>query len=152
MRAALVVLGLLLAVVAVGAEPEQPAPAPTPPAQTLKLNLDGLLDFQQERGHAEFDLGLRREIWSDPMVRLAMGLAREEAAATRGGLVGADRGPWTATSLLMNMPGADPRLILSGPFARDWHELTTQEKIGRISEGVVYWGLIIGIVSSLHRP
>lgn len=51
---------------------------------------------------------------------------------------------------LMAFPTADPRLVLAGPLAPDWHELTTQEKIGRVSEGVVYWGLIVGILASLR--
>ena len=81
------------------------------------------------------------------MVRLAYWISREEASQMRGGPV-----PLTATNLLITMPGADPRLVLAGPFAPDWRDLTTQEKIGRISEGAVYWGLIVGILSSFHRP
>ncbi len=143
---------LLASATASGQEPPAAPPSPTPaaaPARTLTLNLNDLVEFQQERGHAEFDLGMRRELWQDPMVRLAIGLAREQSAETRGGLVGAP-GPWSATSLLVTVPGADPRLVLAGPFASDWHELTPQEKVGRVAEQAVYLGLIIGILSNLR--
>ena len=91
--------------------------------------------------------GPRRAMWDDPMTRLAFGMVREQASQMRWGPL-----PLTATGRLVPMPGAYPRLVLSGPFASDWNDLTPQEKIGRISEGVVYWGLIIGILSSFHRP
>lgn len=124
-------------------------PETSPPAATrpFKLNLKELVELREERGHAEFDLGLRRAMWDDPMIRLAFGMAREQASQMRWGPL-----PLTATSRLIPMPGADLRLVLSGPFASDWHELTPQEKIGRIGEGVVYWGLIFGILSAIHRP
>ena len=142
----------LLLAAAVGAQQPPQAPSATPPpapARTLKLSLKDLVEFQQERGHAEFDLGMRRELWQDPMVRLAMGVTREQAAGARGGLVGAP-GPWSATSVFMTMPGADPRLVLAGPFASDWHDLTPQEKVGRVAEQAVYLGLIVGILSNLR--
>jgi hypothetical protein len=152
MRGGFATLGLLvLAAAALGADepPVVPPPDTSPPPATrpLKLDLNELVELQEERGHAEFDLGFRRAIWKDPMVRLAFGISREQASQMRWGPV-----PLTATNRLITMPGADLRLVLSGPFASDWHDLTPQEKIGRISEGVVYWGLIIGILSSLHRP
>ena len=152
MRGGFATLGLLLlAAIAPAAEepPVVPTPDTSPPPATrpLKLDLNELVELQQERGHAEFDLGLRRATWKDPMVRLAFGISREQASQMRWGPV-----PLTATNRLITMPGADLRLVLAGPFASDWHDLTPQEKIGRISEGVVYWGLIIGILSSLHRP
>jgi hypothetical protein len=153
-RVALATLGMLLGcAVMVSAEEPQAQPTPgtpqAPPARALKLNLNDLLELQQERGHAEFDTALRRELWKDPMIRLAIGVSREQAAAARGGLVGYP-GPWSAANLLVTMPGADPRLVLAGPFASDWRDLTTGEKIGRTAEGVVYLGLIVGILSSLH--
>jgi hypothetical protein len=129
--------------------PAAPASSPTPPPRTLTLNLNDLIGFQQERGHAEFDLGMRRELWRDPMVRLAVGLAREQAAAMRGGLVGAPA-LWTSTGNLVPMPGANPRLVLAGPFASDWNDLTVQEKVGRVAEQAVYLGLIVGILSNLR--
>src|SRR3990170_8050595 len=152
MRGGFATLGLLLlATAALGGDepPVVPTPDTSPPPATrpLKLDLNELVELQQERGHAEFDLGLRRATWKDPMVRLAFGISREQASQMRWGPV-----PLTATNRLITMPGADLRLVLAGPFASDWHDLTPQEKIGRISEGVVYWGLIIGILSSLHRP
>ncbi len=150
MRTGFAILGLLLvAIVALGADEPQAVPAPeaspAPPPRTLKLNLRDLLEVQQEQGHAEFNLGLRREIWSDPMVRLTYWISREQASQMRGGPM-----PLTANGFLMAFPTADPRLVLAGPFAPDWRDLTTQEKIGRISEGVVFWGLIVGIFSSLR--
>jgi hypothetical protein len=151
MRASLAILALLVLSTAALASDEPPAAptpetSPPPPPQVLKLDLNEIVDLRQERGHAEFDLGLRREVWRDPMVRLAFFVTREEASQMRGGPV-----PLTATNSLINMPSADLRLVLAGPFAPDWRDLTTQEKIGRISEGVVYWGLVVGILSSLHR-
>ena len=151
MRTGLATLGLLLlAIAALGVDEPQavpaPGPSPAPPPRTLKLNLRDLLEVQEGQGHAEFDLGLQREMWKDPMVRLAFFMSREEASQMRGGPV-----PLTTTNSLVTMPSADLRLVLAGPFAPDWRDLTTQEKIGRISEGVVYWGLIVGILSSLHR-
>jgi hypothetical protein len=153
-RLAVATLGLVLGCVAIvnAQEPQvQPTPgtADAPPERTLKLNLNDLLELQQERGHAEFDTALRRELWKDPMIRLAIGISREQAATARGGLVGY-RGPWSAANLLVTMPGVEPRLVLAGPFASDWRDLTTGEKIGRATEGVVYLGLIAGILSSLH--
>jgi hypothetical protein len=151
-RAGFATLGLLLLAAAAPAADEAAAvrtPDATPPAVVLplKLNLKDLVELREERGHAEFDLGLRRTMWDDPMTRLAFGMAREQASQMRWGPL-----PLTATGRLVPMPGADPRLVLSGPFASDWRDLTPQEKIGRISEGVVYWGLIIGILSSIYRP
>jgi hypothetical protein len=150
MRIGFVTVGvLLLAIAVLGADEPPPVAAPqlspTPPPRTLKLNLRDLLEVQQEQGHAEFNLGLRREIWRDPMVRLAYWISREQASQMRGGPM-----PPNANGFLMAFPTADPRLVLAGPFAHDWHELTTQEKIGRVSESVVYWGLIVGILSSLR--
>ncbi len=155
-RYALGIVALLVplaAAPAAGQEAPTAPPSPTPapaPQKRITLNLNDLIGFQQERGHAEFDRGMRLELYRDPMVRLAIGLAREQAAATRGGLVGAQGGPWTATSLLVTIPGADPRLVLAGPFAFDWHELTTQERIGRVAEQGVFLGLLVGILSGLH--
>jgi hypothetical protein len=150
-RTALVIVSsLLFAATAFGQGPSSPTSTPGPETQRkLTLNLNDLIEFQQERGHAEFDIGARRELWQDPMVRLAVGLAREQAAGTRGGLVGA-HGAWNASSLLVTMPGADPRLVLAGPFASDWHELTPQEKVGRVAEQAVYLGLIVGILRNLR--
>ncbi len=152
-RHALAIVVLTLAAMPAGAqEPASPQPTPAPvpvPARKMTLSLKDLIEFQQERGHAEFDMGMRRELWADPMVRLSIGMARQQEAATRGGLVGAP-GPWSATSLLVTTPGADPRLVLAGPFASDWHELTPQEKVGRVAEQTVYLGLIVGILSSLR--
>jgi hypothetical protein len=145
-----IVSSLLFAATALGQNASSPSATPGPdPNRKLTLNLNDLIEFQQERGHAEFDVGARRELWQDPMVRLAVGLAREQSAETRGGLVGS-HGPWNATSLLVTMPGADPRLVLAGPFATDWHELTPQEKVGRVAEQAVYLGLIIGILRNLR--
>ena len=80
------------------------------------------------------------------MVRLSVGVAREEAAARRGGLVGYPA-PYSATAMMSLPPGPDLRRVLAGPFASDWHDLSTQEKFGRIAEGAVYYGLIYGILS-----
>ena len=152
MRAGFATLGLVLLAAAAPATDEPTAvrpPEATPPPVMLpfKLNLKDLVELREERGHAEFDLGFRRAMWDDPMTRLAFGMAREQASQMRWGPL-----PLTATGRLIPMPGSDLKLVLSGPFASDWNDLTPQEKIGRISEGVVYWGLIIGILSSIYRP
>ena len=147
----LVLLGSILT--ARGAE-RVPTPLPEhtstaeAPERLLSLNLDRVLD-QDERGHSESDLSLRREIWSDPMVRLAFGIGREEAAARRGGLVGYPV-RFTAGGLRAPLPGADLRLVLSGPLAADWHDLSTPEKIGRVAETVVCYAMIFGILRGLH--
>jgi hypothetical protein len=151
-RSVFATLGVLLFAAAATAADEPAAvgtPEATPPAATrpFKLNLNELVELREERGHAEFDLGFRRATWDDPMTRLAFGVAREQASQMRWGSL-----PLNATSRLIPMPATDLRLVLSGPFGSDWSDLTPQEKIGRVGEGVVYWGLIIGILSSLHRP
>jgi hypothetical protein len=93
-------------------------------------------------------LSLRREAWSDPMVRLAFGIGREEAAAGRGGLVGYPV-PFAAGGLQAPLPGADLRLVVSGPFAADWHDLSPQEKVARVAETVVSYGIIFEILRGL---
>ncbi|HVN32464.1 MAG TPA: hypothetical protein VMT45_10810 [Thermoanaerobaculaceae bacterium] len=151
MRAFLVTLGFLLVALASAVAEEPPGPTPPAPAAAaaarFKLDLANLLALPEEGGHAEFNLGLRRESWNDPMVRLAYALGREQASQMRFDVM-----PWTANDWLLAMPGPGLGQVLAGPFASDWHDLTPQEKIGRISEGVVYWGLFIGILSSIHRP
>jgi hypothetical protein len=151
MRAAFVTLGFLLVALVPAVAEEPPAPTPQAPAAgaptPFKLDLANLLALPDEEGHAEFNLGLRREFWNDPMVRLAYDLRREQASQMRFDVM-----PWTANDWLLAMPGPDLGQVLAGPFASDWHELTPQEKIGRISEGVVYWGLFVGILSSIRRP
>jgi len=147
----LVLFASLLAAAAGAADP--PAlPTPAPPGvvnRPLTLNLDHLLDGIPEQGHAEFDNAVRRDLWNDPMARLALAVGREEAAARSGRGI-AFPAPLAATSVLVTVPGADPRLVLSGPWAADWADLTTQEKIGRIAEGAVYAGLIVGILRGLR--
>ncbi len=154
MRTILPLLASLLVTGVAAAEPPAPTPAPgqgVPPAATrrLSLDLDTVLAPPQERGHAEFDSSLRRVWWSDPMVRLSFGLAREEAASHGSGIV-STRPPMTAAGLLAVPPGADMRLVLAGPFASDWHTLSGQEKFGRIAESAVYYGLIIGLVHAMR--
>jgi len=145
------VLVSFVAAAALAADPP-PAPTPTPPGvvnRPLTLNLDRLPDLEADHGHAEFDSTVRRELWNDPMARLAIAMGREEAAARTGRGI-AFPAAFSASSLLVTVPGADPRLVLSGPWASDWHDLTTQEKIGRIAEGAVYAGLVIGILRGLR--
>ncbi|MFI5143533.1 MAG: hypothetical protein ACHQQS_13570 [Thermoanaerobaculales bacterium] len=130
--------------------PDTPGPAtPTAPQRTVTMNLDQLIDFNQERGHAEFDPAWRREAWKDPMVRLEWGIAREQWTMQRG-FVGGSGIPWGVSSYMRFQSGVDPRLVLRGPWAADWHELTPQEKIGRIVETGVYAGLIIGLLHALR--
>jgi hypothetical protein len=156
MRTVLALLAsILTAAAAAAADPPAPTAAPgpaqveQPAARPLSLNLDKLFALERERGHAEFDASLRQAWWSDPMVRLSFGVAREEAAARRGGLVGYPA-PFSATAMMSVPPGPDLRLVLAGPFASDWHDLSTQEKVGRIAEGAAYYGLIYGILRALH--
>ncbi len=131
------------------------APEPAPPAvareRRLSLGLERAL-VEPPRGHAEFDLSLRRQAWDDPMARLAFALGREESAARRGGLAGSYV-PFSATTLVLTLPGADVRRVLAGPFADDWQDLSTQEKIGRAAETVVYYGVLYEILRGLAgRP
>ena len=155
MRLAFALLAsLLVAGAAAAADPAAPAPVPSsrpeqPATRPLTLDLDKLFDLHGEQGHAEFNSTLRRVWWSDPMVRLSYGVAREEAAARRGGLVGYPA-PFSASAMMSRPPGPDLRLVLAGPFASDWHDLSGQEKVGRIAEGAVYYGLIYGILRALH--
>jgi hypothetical protein len=147
-RKVLITVGVLLLVGAAAGAQEPaatPTPAPTPPPRTLKLNLADLIGAGQERGHAEFDLGLRREMWRDPMVRLAFAVSREQASQMRGGPV-----PLMATNLFLPAPNVDFRLVLSGPFAPDWNDLTPQERVGRIAESAVYWGLLVALARAVR--
>jgi len=141
------------------ASAQLPAPSPQPTSQTtsptaphersITLNLNQLIDLNEERGHAEFDPAWRREAWKDPMVRLEWGVAREQWAMRRG-FIGGSGIPWGVSSYMRFQPGVDPRLILKGPWAADWHELTPEEKIGRLVETGVYAGLIIGLLHALR--
>ncbi len=131
-------------------------PAPTPvsqadaqPPQAFKLDLDKLDESLLDRGHAEFEIGMRRFIWQDPMVRLEMAVQREQWRQKYAGLV-----VGLPTSISANFAfqrGVNPRLILAGPFASDWQDLTPQEKIGRIAESATYAGLVIGLLSWLGK-
>ncbi len=147
------ILFLASFVVAAVAAAEPPAtPTPAPPAvvnRPLTLNLDHLLDTIPEHGHAEFNTDARRDLWNDPMARLALAIGREETAARSGRGI-AFPPQFSAATMLVTAPGADPRLVLSGPWASDWADLTPQEKIGRIAEGAVYYGLIVGILAGLR--
>ena len=150
MKPARFALALSLVAALAAADPgPTPTPAPEVAKRPLTLDLDRAVSLEPDRGHAEFDMTSRREVWADPMVRLGMALGREEEAATsrRGISFPPSLSPGY---LLATTPGADPRLILKGPWAEDWQDLSTQEKIGRIAEDAVYAGLIIGILHSLR--
>lgn len=152
MRLSLAALGLLLAAgTALAGEEPPAAPAPEPtaagPRAPLRLDLGDLTTLQEGQGHAEFDLGLRREMWNDRMTRLAYAISREQAAQMRGAPM-----PRSATDMLIVMPGPGLGQVLAGPFASDWRDLTPQERFGRMGESVVYWSLAIAILSSMHRP
>jgi len=133
------------------APPAPVAPQPAAPEQqrSITLNLNQLIDFKEERGHAEFDPAWRREAWKDPMSHLEWAVAREQWAMQRG-FIGGSGVPWGVSSYLRFQPGVDPRLVLKGPWAQDWHELTPEEKIGRLAETGVYAGLIIGLLRALR--
>ena len=137
---------------AIGAADPPPAPTPAPSGvvnRPLTLNLNELIDLRPDQGHAEFNSTARRDLWNDPMARLAVAIGREEAAARTGRGI-AFPAPMSAANLLITAPGADPRLVLSGPWASDWADLTPQERIGRIAEGAVYAGLLVGILRGLR--
>jgi hypothetical protein len=150
----LVLLGsMLIALGAAGAQQvDPPLPGPTPtarvPERPLSLNLDRVLS-EPGQGHSEFNISLRREAWSDPMVRLGFALGCEEGAARRGGLVGYPV-RFTAGGLQVPPPPVDLRLVLSGPFADDWQDLSPQERVVRVTETVVYYGLIFEILRELQ--
>jgi len=139
----------LVAAVAAADPPPTPTPAPDVAERPLTLDLDRVVGFGPERGHAEFDFTPRRDMWNDPMVRLGAAIGREEAAARSGRGISFPPS-FSSAYLLATAPGADPRLVLKGPWAEDWRDLSTQERIGRIAEGAVYAGLIIGILHSLR--
>lgn len=141
--------GVFVAAAAAADPPPTPAPQPEAAKRPFSLNLDQLVDLDHDRGHSEFNVTMRREMWNDPMVRLAFAVSREEAAARRGGMLGFDA-PFTAGSLVMNMPAADFRLVLKGPWAEDWHDLSTGEKIGRVTETAVTYGILLEILRALH--
>jgi hypothetical protein len=144
-------LAALCIAVAAGAQPA-PTPTPAPEAVTrpLSLNLARIAAGDDRTGHAEFNLSLRREFWNDPMVRLDFALNREQAAARRGGMFGFGT-QFTAGTLPLRLPGVDSRLILKGPWAEDWHDLTTGEKIGRATETVVTYGILFELLRALHK-
>src|SRR4030042_2917225 len=103
-RAGFATVGLLLLAAAAPAADEPAAvrtPETSPPAATrpFKLNLRELVELREERGHAEFDLGLRRGRGGDPKVPLALGMAREQASQMRWGPL-----PLTPTRRLIPMP------------------------------------------------
>ncbi len=123
-------------------------PAPSPP-QTFRLNLDKGDQWLLDRGHAEFERGMRQFIWQDPMVRLEMAVQKEQWRQRYAGL-----GAVLPASISANVAfqqGVSPRLILAGPFASDWQDLTTQERIGRVAETATYAGLIIGLLGWLGK-
>jgi hypothetical protein len=139
------------------ADQREPAAAEAPSAAVgrqprLTLGLDPALGETWAK-HSEFNPSFRREIWSDPMVRLGFALSREEAAARQGGLVGYPVLFVTAGGLQVPAAPGDLRLVLSGPLARDWHDLSPEEKFGRMTETVVYYGLLFELARSLsgHR-
>ena len=120
--------------------------AVTVPPDATQPKAADLLDH----GHAEFAASMRRFMWQDPMIRLQYGLDQAAWDAQRGGIKMAM--PYSIAARVALQPGVDPRLVLSGPFAADWNDLTPQEKIGRIAEDVTYAGLVIGLLSALaHR-
>lgn len=150
-------LKLLLVVtwiVAASAVAQNPAPTPTPAPDAaerpLSLNLKRIAAGDDRTGHAEFNLDLRREFWNDPMVRLSYALDREQAAARNTGTFGFPT-QFGGSPMPLNIPGPDPRLILKGPWAEDWQDLTPGEKVGRTAETVVTYGIIFEILRSLHR-
>jgi hypothetical protein len=150
-RAPIAIGCLLLVAAPVLADPPPanptPGPTPAPPAAPFRLTLGDLARPQAGQGHAEFDLGLRQEIWSDRMVRLAYTMSREQASLMRGGPV-----PPSAADMFIAMPGVGLGSVLAGPFASDWRDLTPEERFGRMTESVVYWSLAVAILSSIHRP
>ncbi len=152
-RAGVVAALALLAPLAAGAaapQPEQPAapvPEPTPAARAFSLKIGDVLS-RYERGNAEFDPAPRRVVWDDPMTRLAGFVAREQAAARRGGLVGLPV-PLDPGNVMMTVPGPSYRLVLAGPFAADWDTLTPQEKAGRLAETAVAYGIVFEIMRAL---
>jgi len=148
------ILGAIVIAQPVAGADQAPTPVPAAPADTprrpLSLRLDHLLDQDATR-HAEFNLSARRVIWEDKMVRLALALEREEAAARRGGQIGVPV-PMTASSSFLPVQGPDLRLVLGGPLAADWHDLSPREKVGRVTETVVTYGIIFEIVRGLQGP
>ncbi len=145
----------LLALLAAGAAaaqtglPAAPAPEPTPAAaaRAFSLRIGDVLSHY-ERGNAEFDPAPRRVVWDDPMARLAGFVAREQAAARRGGLVGLPV-PLAPGHVMVAVPGPSYRLVLAGPFAADWQSLTAQEKAGRLAETAVSYGIMYEILRAL---
>ena len=151
MRTLTVLLAVLWIAAAAGADPG-PTPTPVPEAakRPFSLNLDQIVAGDNQSGHAEFNLSLRREFWNDPMIRLEFAMNREEAAARRGGMFGFAT-QYGAGTMPLRLPGVDSRLILKGPWAEDWHDLTPGEKIGRATETVVTYGILFELLRALHK-
>ena len=148
---AFLILGAAVRAAAGGDEFPTPTPAPEPPPaaapRALSLKIGDVLSHY-ERGNAEFDPAERRVLWDDPMARLAGFVAREQAAARRGGLV---RLPVPASpgNVMVTVPGPSYRLVLAGPFAADWRILSAQEKAGRLAETAVSYGIMVEILRAL---
>ncbi len=156
-RTGVVAAVALLAALAAGtaaSQPEPPAtpapeptPAPTAAPRTLSLKIGDVLSHY-ERGNAEFDPAVRRVVWDDPMARLAGFVAREQAAARRGGLIGLPD-PIAPGNVMLTVPGPSSQLVLAGPFAADWRTLTAQEKAGRLAETAVAYGIMFEVMRAL---
>jgi len=139
---------VMLLAFAISGAAQNSTPPPSQPRQ-LSLDLDRIFELREEPGHAEFDSRERRLAWRDPMIRLSLAVDRELWVARRGGLTGSGV-PWSLGINLGYTPGADLRLVLAGPWAEDWHELSTPEKIGRAAEGAAVAGLFIGMLNWLR--
>jgi len=155
---ALFLAGTWIVAAAAAAENPVPAAAPTPEAtpapeaanHPFSLNLHRIAAGDDRTGHAEFNLDIRREFWIDPMIRLSFALDREQVAARSSGTFGFPTQAVAGPAPLI-IPSADPRMVLQGPWAADWHDLTTGEKIGRATETAVTYGIIFEILRSLHK-
>jgi len=151
MKTLTALLVLISIAAAVRADPPPTAtPAPDAAARPFTLNLARIAAGDDRTGHAEFNVDLLSEFWKDPMIRLSFAQNRELTAARNSGSLGFPT-QFMAGPMPLIIPSPDPRMVLQGPWAADWHDLTTGEKIGRATETAVTYGIIFEILRSLHK-
>lgn len=87
---------------------------------------------------------LRLALWSSPMARLELAVARELRAAKHPGPVGLVLpSPWVQLPLHLDFgPPGQGRLGLTGPWSEHWRELSWSEKAAATAETALFVAVI----------